>query len=141
MPETAVANSPAPDAAATAGKRLRLVGGRIPPARLRDLALVPAIVLIARCAGISVASLAQPRSAPALARPRSTWPLVPSSTPPGTWPPIEYVDHLHEHSLDPGRIVDGRYASRTAPGLSAQVHTDSLNQYTNPDGPVWAVRG
>ncbi|WP_328675032.1 ABC transporter permease [Streptomyces sp. NBC_00343] len=47
MPETVLADTPAPDAAAPAGKRLRLLGGRIPLARLRDLALVPAIVVIA----------------------------------------------------------------------------------------------
>jgi len=53
---------------------------------------------------------------------------------------IEYVDHLHEHFVDPVRIVDGRYVAPTAPGLSAQMHTDSLKQYAYPDGPVWATR-
>jgi L-fuconate dehydratase len=53
---------------------------------------------------------------------------------------IEYVDHLHEHFLDPVRIVNGRYAAPTAPGLSAQMHPASLQEYGYPDGPVWADR-
>jgi len=47
MPDTALTNSTAPDAAAVAGRRRGLIGGRIPLARLRDLALVPAILIIA----------------------------------------------------------------------------------------------
>jgi len=53
---------------------------------------------------------------------------------------IEYVDHLHEHFLDPVRITDGRYVAPTAPGLSAQMHLASLKEYAYPDGPVWATR-
>jgi len=53
---------------------------------------------------------------------------------------IEYVDHLHEHFVDPVRIVGGRYATPTAPGLSAQMHPASLADYAYPDGPVWASR-
>jgi L-fuconate dehydratase len=53
---------------------------------------------------------------------------------------IEYVDHLHEHFVDPVRVVDGRYAAPTAPGLSAQMHPASLAEYAYPDGPVWTAR-
>ncbi|MEV6632824.1 L-fuconate dehydratase [Actinoplanes sp. NPDC051470] len=53
---------------------------------------------------------------------------------------IEYVDHLHEHFLDPVRVVNGRYVAPTAPGLSAQMHPASLKEYAYPDGPVWATR-
>ncbi|GLW31790.1 enolase C-terminal domain-like protein [Actinoplanes regularis] len=53
---------------------------------------------------------------------------------------IEYVDHLHEHFLDPARVVGGRYVPPTAPGLSAQMHPASLSEYAYPDGPVWAGR-
>jgi simple sugar transport system permease protein len=45
MPETVLADTAAPTK--TAAKRTILLGGRIPLARLRDLALVPAIVVIA----------------------------------------------------------------------------------------------
>ncbi|MFJ3307207.1 L-fuconate dehydratase [Streptomyces sp. NPDC086549] len=53
---------------------------------------------------------------------------------------IEYVDHLHEHFVDPVRIVDGHYLAPTLPGLSAQMHAESLKEYAYPDGPVWASR-
>jgi L-fuconate dehydratase len=53
---------------------------------------------------------------------------------------IEYVDHLHEHFLDPVRVVDGRYVAPVRPGLSAQMNPDSLKEYAYPDGPVWAAR-
>ena len=53
---------------------------------------------------------------------------------------IEYVDHLHEHFVDPVRIQQGRYLAPTVPGLSAQMHSASLKEYTYPDGPVWASR-
>ena len=45
MPDTALAGTSAPDETAAAGRLL--IGGRIPLARLRDLALVPAILIIA----------------------------------------------------------------------------------------------
>ncbi|MBZ3900210.1 MULTISPECIES: ABC transporter permease [Streptomyces] len=50
MPETVLADTPgaaAPDATEPTAKRTALLGGRIPLARLRDLALVPAIIAIA----------------------------------------------------------------------------------------------
>jgi L-fuconate dehydratase len=53
---------------------------------------------------------------------------------------IEYVDHLHEHFVDPVRIVGGRYVAPTAPGLSARMHQSSLDEYAYPNGPVWASR-
>ena len=39
---------------------------------------------------------------------------------------IEYVDHLHEHFTDPVRIRDGHYLAPTAPGLSAEMHPESV---------------
>jgi L-fuconate dehydratase len=53
---------------------------------------------------------------------------------------IEFVDHLHEHFVDPVRVRDGHYLAPTAPGLSAQMHPASLKDYTYPDGPVWSAR-
>jgi len=53
---------------------------------------------------------------------------------------IEYVDHLHEHFVDPVRIRDGHYLAPTAPGLSAQMHPATLTEYRYPDGPVWISR-
>ncbi|UJV46114.1 L-fuconate dehydratase [Streptomyces sp. AMCC400023] len=53
---------------------------------------------------------------------------------------IEYVDHLHEHFTDPVRITNGHYLPPTAPGLSAQMHPETLKEYLYPDGPVWTAR-
>ncbi|MFF6883726.1 ABC transporter permease [Streptomyces sp. NPDC012421] len=47
MPETVLADTPASQAPVPRPKRTALLGGRVPMARLRDLALVPAIVVIA----------------------------------------------------------------------------------------------
>jgi len=50
---------------------------------------------------------------------------------------IEYVDHLHEHFVDPVRISGGRYAAPTAPGFGAEMLPASRAEYAFPDGPVW----
>src|SRR6266481_2925461 len=44
----------------------------------------------------------------------------------------EYVDHLHEHFVDPVRIVDGRYAAPLAPGYSITMKPESLDAYEYP---------
>ncbi len=51
---------------------------------------------------------------------------------------IEYVDHLHEHFLDPAVIIDGRYVVPAAPGFSAEMRPQTLSDFRYPDGPVWA---
>ena len=55
----------------------------------------------------------------------------------------EYVDHLHEHFVDPVRIVDGRYAAPLAPGYSITMKRESLDEYEFPTGGAWrtASRG
>ena len=50
---------------------------------------------------------------------------------------IEYVDHLHEHFLDPVVIHRGRYAAPGQPGSGAQMHAESIARYRYPDGPEW----
>jgi L-fuconate dehydratase len=49
----------------------------------------------------------------------------------------EYVDHLHEHFVDPVRIVNGRYAAPTAPGYSITMKAQSLADYEFPNGREW----
>jgi len=49
----------------------------------------------------------------------------------------EYVDHLHEHFLDPVRVRDGRYMAPTLPGYSAEMRSESLSVYGFPDGAAW----
>jgi L-fuconate dehydratase len=51
---------------------------------------------------------------------------------------IEYVDHLHEHFVDPVVIRGGRYQAPAAPGFSAEMKASSLAEYAFPDGPAWA---
>ena len=50
---------------------------------------------------------------------------------------IEYVDHLHEHFLDPVRIKNGRYMPPELPGYSITMKPASLNEYSFPLGKVW----
>jgi L-fuconate dehydratase len=54
---------------------------------------------------------------------------------------IEYVDHLHEHFLEPVVIRQGRYMMPQAPGYSIQIKQASLEQYSYPDGDEWAHSG
>jgi L-fuconate dehydratase len=53
---------------------------------------------------------------------------------------IEYVDHLHEHFLDPAIVRAGAYVAPTAAGYSAQMHGESMRQFAFPEGPVWSGR-
>jgi len=50
---------------------------------------------------------------------------------------VEYVDHLHEHFVDPVVMRDGRYTVPTAPGYSIEMKPESRRDYSFPDGPVW----
>ena len=49
----------------------------------------------------------------------------------------EFVDHLHEHFVDPVVMRRGRYLAPTAPGYSSTMKADSREAYRFPDGPVW----
>ncbi|HEY3002716.1 MAG TPA: enolase C-terminal domain-like protein [Kribbellaceae bacterium] len=53
---------------------------------------------------------------------------------------IEYVDHLHEHFLEPVRMRDGRYLAPEAPGFSAEMDRDTLARFRFPDGKIWSER-
>jgi L-fuconate dehydratase len=50
---------------------------------------------------------------------------------------IEYVDHLHEHFVDPVVIRAGRYQAPSAPGFSATMRPETLVSYAYPHGPMW----
>jgi L-fuconate dehydratase len=50
---------------------------------------------------------------------------------------IEFVDHLHEHFVDPVRIRSGRYLAPSGPGFSAEMRPESLVRFGFPDGPEW----
>jgi L-fuconate dehydratase len=49
----------------------------------------------------------------------------------------EFVDHLHQHFVDPVRVVDGRYLPPTAPGFSIEIKAKSLSDFAFPDGAGW----
>ncbi|GIF66784.1 mandelate racemase [Asanoa ishikariensis] len=50
---------------------------------------------------------------------------------------VEYVDHLHEHFVDPVRTRGGRYLLPTEPGYSATMKASSVAEFSFPEGPVW----
>ena len=50
---------------------------------------------------------------------------------------IEYVDHLHEHFLDPVVIKNGAYMPPKLPGYSIEMKAESLESYRFPDGKIW----
>jgi L-fuconate dehydratase len=52
---------------------------------------------------------------------------------------IEYVDHLHEHFLDPVVIRNGRYLPPHKPGYSIEIYQESLKEYAFPDGDTWSI--
>jgi L-fuconate dehydratase len=54
----------------------------------------------------------------------------------------EFVDHLHEHFVDPVVVRGGRYRAPTAAGYSSAIKAESRVAFHYPDGPVWtALRG
>jgi L-fuconate dehydratase len=51
---------------------------------------------------------------------------------------IEYVDHLHEHFIDPVVIRGGRYRTPTMPGFSAEMWPAALEAHLFPGGSAWS---
>jgi L-fuconate dehydratase len=49
----------------------------------------------------------------------------------------EYVDHLHEHFVDPCVVRGARYLAPTRPGYSVAMKPDSLDEYEFPTGLAW----
>jgi L-fuconate dehydratase len=50
---------------------------------------------------------------------------------------IEFVDHLHEHFIDPVLIRNGCYMPPSQPGYSIAMKAESLKRYRFPDGDEW----
>ena len=50
---------------------------------------------------------------------------------------IEFVDHLHEHFLDPVLIRNGHYMLPGIPGYSIQIREESLARFAYPQGKAW----
>ncbi len=52
----------------------------------------------------------------------------------------EFVDHLHEHFVEPVVMRRGRYLPPSAPGYSSEIKAASRAEYRYPDGPAWSGR-
>jgi L-fuconate dehydratase len=50
---------------------------------------------------------------------------------------LEYVDHLHEHFVDPVRMKEGKYMPPSAPGYTGTMKPQSLKDYEFPVGSAW----
>ena len=53
---------------------------------------------------------------------------------------VEYVDHLHEHFVDPCVVERAAYVVPAAPGYSAEIHPESLTRFAFPGGAEWTAR-
>ena len=51
---------------------------------------------------------------------------------------LEYVDHLHEHFIDPVVIRNGHYQAPLSPGYSIEMKPESLDKYEFPKGAIWS---
>ena len=50
---------------------------------------------------------------------------------------IEYVQHLHDHYVDPLVVKDGRYWPSDVPGNSQEILEATRQDYAYPDGIIW----
>lgn len=50
----------------------------------------------------------------------------------------EFVDHLHEHFVEPCIVENGAYRVPTAPGYSAEIYGASVREYAYPSGEFWS---
>jgi L-fuconate dehydratase len=54
---------------------------------------------------------------------------------------VEYVDHLHEHFVDPVRIEAGHYVAPRTPGGGAQMHPSSVAEFLHRSGSQGSICG
>jgi L-fuconate dehydratase len=50
---------------------------------------------------------------------------------------VEYVDHLHEHFVDPCIVQNGCYMPPLAAGYSITMKAESIEEYSYPNGKAW----
>ncbi len=50
----------------------------------------------------------------------------------------EFVDHLHEHFVDPCIVENGAYRLPTLPGYSAEMFQASVDEFSFPNGSYWS---
>jgi L-fuconate dehydratase len=51
---------------------------------------------------------------------------------------VEYVDHLHEHFVDPCVVERARYRAPSAAGYSSEMRRASIERHAFPHGDAWA---
>lgn len=51
----------------------------------------------------------------------------------------EFVDHLHEHFVDPCIVENGAYLLPSQPGYSAEMFKESVAEYEFPNGGYWSA--
>ena len=56
---------------------------------------------------------------------------------PRTEPLLEWIDHLHEHFVEPARVVAGRYQIPKLPGASTELRQASIKAFSFLGGPGW----
>ena len=54
---------------------------------------------------------------------------------------VEYVDHLHEHFVNPVVMKGDRYMPPCTPGYSIEMKPESLERYEFPFGEAWKANG
>ena len=52
---------------------------------------------------------------------------------------LEYVEHLHQHFVDPVVIRNGCYVPPQAPGYSVTMRPESIREFEFPTGSVWST--
>ncbi len=50
---------------------------------------------------------------------------------------LEFVDHLHEHFVDPAVVRNAHYVAPARPGFSAEMFAESIADYAYPHGRAW----
>jgi len=50
---------------------------------------------------------------------------------------IEFVNHLHEHFVEPVRIRNGHYLLPEKRGYSIEIYPETLRDFSYPEGKVW----
>ena len=50
---------------------------------------------------------------------------------------VEFVDHLHQHFVEPVQISGGHYMAPQRAGSGAEMHQSSIDEYSFPNGTYW----
>ncbi|KAI9896584.1 hypothetical protein N3K66_008756 [Trichothecium roseum] len=109
---------------------------QIDACRLGGVNEVLAVLLIAKKFGVPIVPHSGGVGLPEYTQHLSTIDYVVVS---GELSVLEYVDHLHEHFLNPSKVKDGFYQTPTEPGYSVEMKAESMDRFEYPgkDGVSW----